>query len=110
MTRAFCTFTLNQVIRESLPALRTLARVGIRSNFHRSTLWRVRDVLDNACNTFDPDEATGYFEEEYLACFDSRAFVTEALIQHARGRLYHQLLSEAVKCLERVERSTGVCS
>jgi hypothetical protein len=108
MTRSFCTFTLVQICRESLPALRTLARVGIRSNFHRSTLWRVRDVLDNACNTFDPDEATGYFEEEYLACFDARALVNEALIRHARGRLYHELLRGAVQALERIEDSTAV--
>jgi hypothetical protein len=108
MTRSFCTFTLNQVIKESLPALRTLARVGIRSNFHRSTLWRVRDVLSNACNTFDEDEATGYFEAEYLACFDALACVSEALIRHARGLDYHHYLRNAFQSLEHIEESTAL--
>ena len=108
MSRSFCTFSLIQVRKEALPTLRTLARIGIASNFHRSCLARVRDVLSNACNTFDEDEATGYFEEEYLACFDALACVNEALIRHARGRAFLSYMREAVNSLERIEESTAV--
>lgn len=108
MTRSLCNFTLRQVRKEALPTLRTLARIGLISRFHQSSLARVRDVLSNACNTFDEDEATGYFEEEYLACFDALACVNEALIRHARGRVFLHYMRQAVGCLERIEESTAV--
>lgn len=108
MTRAIHVWTLHQVIKEALPVLRTLARVGIRSPFHRSCLCRVRDVLDNACNTFDPDEATGYFEEEYVACVDALGLVKGVLSGCTFGAPAEWLLKHATQCLERVECSTAV--
>lgn len=108
MNRSLCNFTLRQVRHECLPCLRTIARIGLRSRFHHSSLCRVRDVLSNACNTFAEDEAVGYFEDEYLACFDALACVNEALIRHSRGRHFQQYMREAVEFLERLEDSTAV--
>lgn len=108
MTRPFCRFTLRQVVSECLPMLRTLERVGVKTPFHKRSLSRVLDVLHNAANTFDEDEASNYYEDEYLACLDARGFVCEAVALGNHGIATNLCLSRAVRSLERIESSRDV--
>lgn len=106
MNRAMCHFTVNEHLRDALPLFRTLARVGIQSSFHRSSLLRVRDRLFAFVHNFNPAGSDAYFEEEYEAFVDALALATMALKRAYDDPMQIVFLRAAVQSLERVEAQT----
>ena len=95
---------VHHTVRDTLPLLRTLSRLGTISPYHQSGAERCRDILDAACRQFEDGDATDLFDQEYLAMFDALGFVNAALRHTSKECLY---LTRAAAALDALNVEEG---